>query len=116
MAGERTRHGETTVEMNDFLEVRSNAVEADEISLMWLLIMVLLNVVPELERVTILNTFATTEECQTKRNCIGFAIAEAHPYERDFAIACRLNPTHSSYGRMNGAKEREWHRTSDSEK
>lgn len=63
---------------------------------MWLLIMVLLNVVPGLEKVTVLNTFATAEECQIERNRIGFAMAEAYPNERDFVIACRLNPQHSS--------------------
>jgi hypothetical protein len=44
----------------------------------------------------VLNTFATPEECQIERNRVGFVMAEAYPYERDFVIACRLNPKHSS--------------------
>jgi len=63
---------------------------------MWLLIMVLLNIVPGLEKITVLNTFATSEECQMERNRIGFAMAAAYPYERDFVIACQLNPKHNS--------------------
>jgi hypothetical protein len=63
---------------------------------MWLLIMVLLNTVPGLEKIMVLNTFATPEQCQIERNRVGFEMAEAYPYERDFVIACRLNPKHSS--------------------
>ncbi len=59
---------------------------------MWLLIMILLNTVPGLEKITVLNTFTTSEECQSERNRIGFEMAAAYPYERDFVIACRLNP------------------------
>jgi hypothetical protein len=57
---------------------------------MWLLIMILLNTVPGLEKITVLNTFATPEECQSERNRVGFEMAAAYPYERDFVIACRL--------------------------
>jgi hypothetical protein len=63
---------------------------------MWLLVIVLLNIVPGLEKVMVLNTFATAEECQSERNRIGFEMAAAYPYERDFVIACQLNPNHSS--------------------
>jgi hypothetical protein len=59
---------------------------------MWLLIMILLNTVPGLEKITVLNTFSSSEECQSERNRIGFEMAAAYPYERDFVIACRLNP------------------------
>jgi len=31
-----------------------------------------------------------------RTNRIGFEMAKAYPYERDFVIACRLNPKHSS--------------------
>ena len=82
--------------MKDFHEVESDAAGAAERSLMWLLVIVLLNIVPGLERVTVLNTFATSEECQIERNRIGFEMAKAYPDERDFVIACRLNPKHSS--------------------
>ncbi len=63
---------------------------------MWLLIMVLLNIGPGLNQITVLNKFATSEECQIERNRIGFAMAEAYPYERDFVIACQVNPKHNS--------------------
>ena len=73
-----------------------HAAGAAERSLMWLLVIVLLNIVPGLERVTVLNTFSTSEECQIERNRIGFEMAKAYPDERDFVIACRLDPKHSS--------------------
>jgi len=76
--------------------VAPNAAGAAERSPMWLLIIVLLNIVPGLEKITVLNTFATSEECQIERNRIGFEMAAAYPYERDFVIACQLNPKHSS--------------------
>jgi len=63
---------------------------------MWLLVIVLLNIVPGLNKVTVLNTFPTAEECQVERNRIGFEMAAAYPNERDFVIACQLNPKHSS--------------------
>jgi len=63
---------------------------------MWLLIMVLLNIVPGLDNITVLNTYATAEECQIERNRIGLEMAAAYPYDRDFLIACQLNPKHSS--------------------
>jgi len=57
---------------------------------MFLLLMVLLNVapIPGMERTYLLNTFDTAEECQVERNRIGFDMAEAYPYERDFLITC----------------------------
>ena len=61
-----------------------------------MLIIVLLNIVPGLEKITVLNTFATSEECQIERNRIGFEMAKAYSHDRDFVIACQLNPKHSS--------------------
>jgi hypothetical protein len=89
-------HGETTGGVEGLHEGRSIAAEAAERSPMWLLVMVLLNIVPGFNKVTVLNTFATAEECQVERNRIGFEMAAAYPYERDFVIACQLNPKHSS--------------------
>ena len=63
---------------------------------MWFLMMVLLNVGPGLDKGTVLNAFATSEECQIERDRIGFAMAEAYPYERDFVIACQLRPKHDA--------------------
>ena len=62
----------------------------------WLLLIVLFSTVPGLDEFMVLNTFTTSEECQSERNRIGFDMAAAYPYERDFVIACRLNPKHSS--------------------
>jgi hypothetical protein len=89
-------HGEMTVGVKDFHEVGPNAAGAAERSPMWMLIIVLLNIVPGLDKVMVLNTFATSEECQIERNRIGFEMAAAYPHERDFVIACQLNPKHSS--------------------
>ena len=63
---------------------------------MWLLIMILLNDVPGFDKIMVLNTFATSQECQTERNRVGYDMAEAYPYERDFVIACQLNRKHDS--------------------
>ena len=80
----------------DLHQVGPNAAVAVERSPMWMLIIVLLNIVPGLEKITVLNTFATSEECQIERNRIGFEMAAAYPHDRDFVIACQLNPKHSS--------------------
>jgi len=96
MVRDEIPHGETTVGVKDFHEVGPNAAGAAERSPMWLLIIVLLNIVPGLDKVMVLNTFATSEECQSERKRIGFEMAVAYPYERDFVIACQLNPKHSS--------------------
>jgi hypothetical protein len=63
---------------------------------MWVVLMILLNTVPGLERTYVLNTFDTQEECQSERNRIGFDMAASHPYERDFIIVCQLNPRKES--------------------
>ena len=63
---------------------------------MWLLVIVLLNIVPGFEKITVLNTFATSEECQIERTRIAVEMAAAYPNDRDFVIACRLNPKQSS--------------------
>ncbi len=89
-------HGDTTRGVEDLREGGLTAAGAAERSSMWLLVIVLLNIVPGLNNVTVLNTFATAEECQVERNRIGFEMAAAYPNERDFVIACQLNPKHSS--------------------
>jgi hypothetical protein len=96
MVRDETLHGETTVGVKGLHEAGPNAAGAAERSLMWMLIIVLLNIVPGLDKIMVLNTFATSEECQIERNRIGFEMAEAYPYERDFVIACQLNPKQSS--------------------
>jgi hypothetical protein len=96
MIRDETLHGETTVGVGGLPEAGLNAAGAEERSPMWLLVIVLLNIVPGLERTMVLNTFATPEECQSERNRIGFEMAAAYPNDRDFVIACRLNPKHSS--------------------
>jgi hypothetical protein len=63
---------------------------------MWLLIMVLLNDVPGFTKATVLQTYATSEQCQSERRRVGFEMAAAYPYERDFVIACQLNRKHSA--------------------
>jgi hypothetical protein len=63
---------------------------------MWLLVIVLFNNVPGLDHIMKLETYATYQECQSERNRIGFEMAAAYPYERDFVIACQLSPNHDS--------------------
>jgi len=61
---------------------------------MWLLVMILLSNVQGLDKVVVLSTYATSQECQTERNRVGYEMAEAYPHERDFVIACQLNRKH----------------------
>ena len=95
VCGEALRE-DTTRGVEDLCEGKSIAAGAAERSPMWLLVIVLLGIVPGHNKVTVLNTFATVEECQVERNRISFEMAAAYPNERDFVIACQLNPKHSS--------------------
>jgi len=79
-----------------FAQGRAQRRWSAERSPMWFLIIVLLNIVPGLDKVMVLNTYATSEECQNERNRIGFEMAAAYPYDRDFVIACQLSSKHSS--------------------
>ena len=63
---------------------------------MWILVIVLLNGVPGLDKIMKLETYASYQECQIERNRIGFEMAAAYPYDRDFVIACRLSARHDS--------------------
>lgn len=56
---------------------------------MWFLMMVLLNLVPGFQQNTVLNTFATFEECRIERNRIGFDMAASYPYDGDFRLECQ---------------------------
>jgi hypothetical protein len=59
---------------------------------MWMLVIILLNTVPQITTVTVLQTYSTSQECQNERNRVGYEMAEVYPYERDFVIACRFDP------------------------
>ena len=78
-----------------FAQGRAHRRWSAERSPMWFLIIVLLNIVPGIDKVMVLNTYATSEECQNERNRIGFDMAEAYPYDRDFVITCQLSSKHS---------------------
>lgn len=61
----------------------------------WVLLMVLLNPLPRIGTAYVLKKdgpvywHATYEECKKERDRIGFAMAEAYPYEMTFTIECR---------------------------
>ena len=57
---------------------------------MWLLVIVLLVAPAGISRVTVLNSFASYEECKPERDRIGFAMAESYPQESNFRIECAL--------------------------
>jgi hypothetical protein len=57
---------------------------------MWLLVIVLLVAPAGISRVTVLNSFASYEECKPERDRIGFAMAESYPQENTFRIECAL--------------------------
>lgn len=65
---------------------------------MWTVLYVML-VVAEFDHteqegsVYILQRYETLAECEHERDRIGYAMADAYPYERDFIIVCRLTPT-----------------------
>lgn len=63
---------------------------------MWFLLIVLLAPPSGINRETVLNTFATYEDCQPERNRIGFEMAESYPYENDFRIVCEFRETNPS--------------------
>ncbi len=62
---------------------------------MWYLLIVLLAPPSGIDRVTVLNTFATYEDCQPERNRIGFEMAESYPYDSDFRIVCEFREAKS---------------------
>ena len=77
---------------------------------MWLLVMVMLNGVPEFDNIMVLQTYATYEECQFERNRIGHEMAAAYPYERDVVIACQASQPHTyiraaESGSANGSEQ-----------
>ena len=63
---------------------------------MWVLLIVLLAPPSGIDRVTVLNTFATYEDCQPERNRVGFEMAESYPYDSDFRIVCEFREAKSS--------------------
>lgn len=65
---------------------------------MWLLLIVLFTSLPGINRITVLESFATYEKCQQERNRVGFEMAESYPHENDFRIECefREQKTHHS--------------------
>ena len=61
--------------------------------IMWFLLMIMLAPPLGVDRVTILNTFVTYEDCKPERDRIGFEMAERYPYENDFRIECEFRDT-----------------------
>ena len=57
---------------------------------MWGLVIILLLPIPGVHRVTVLEKFSSIQACQDKRARVGFDMAHAYPYDRDFVIECRL--------------------------
>ena len=60
--------------------------------LMWVLLIVLLNTVPGLERSSVLEKYHTADECEVARDRVGLAMAEAYPNENTFLIVCEYRP------------------------
>jgi hypothetical protein len=63
---------------------------------MWMLVIVLLNTIPGIPTVTLLQTYPTSKECHSERARIGDEMDKAYPDECDFEIACRFNQTKQS--------------------
>ena len=63
---------------------------------MWMLVIILLNTVPGISPVTLLQTYPTSQECYSERDRIGDEMAKAYPDDHDFEIACRFKSTGSN--------------------
>jgi hypothetical protein len=65
---------------------------------MWFLIMILLNMngVPGLDKIIVLQTFATSRECQSERDRIDHEMEVAYPDDHDFVLACQVSQKHDS--------------------
>jgi hypothetical protein len=63
---------------------------------MWMLVIILLNTVPGISPLTLLETYPTSQECHSERDRIRYEMAEAYPHERDFVIACRVDSRRQS--------------------
>lgn len=57
---------------------------------MWLHVNVLVTAQAGVSLMTVLNTFATYEDCQPERDRVGFEMAESYPEENTFRIECAL--------------------------
>lgn len=58
---------------------------------MWMLVIILLNTVPGISTVTLLQTYPTSQECHSERDRIRDEMAKAYPNEHDFQITCRFD-------------------------
>jgi hypothetical protein len=64
----------------------------------WMLVIILLNTVPGISPVTLLERYPTFQECHSERARIGDEMAKACPddHDHDFKIACRFDPRQQS--------------------
>jgi hypothetical protein len=85
--------------------VESNCVCTGKVNAVWFLLIVLLAPPSGIDRVTVLNTFETYEDCQPERNRIGFEMAESYPYENDFRIVCEFRSVNSSFVPIRHARQ-----------
>jgi len=56
-----------------------------------MLVIILLNTVPGISLVTLVQTYPTFQECRSERARIGDEMAKAYPGEGDFVIACQFS-------------------------
>ncbi len=65
---------------------------------MWFLLIIFLNVngVPGLNTKTVLQTYTTSQECQSERDRIGEEMTAAYPDDHDFVLACQVSQKHES--------------------
>lgn len=58
---------------------------------MWLLVIVLLTAPAGISPMTVLNTFATYDDCQPERDRVGFEMADSYPNDHDFRVVCEYH-------------------------
>ena len=61
---------------------------------MWYLLIVLFLAPPDVDRITVLKSFATYEDCQPEGDRVGLELAENYP-DDDFRIICAFRAPHS---------------------
>lgn len=61
---------------------------------MWLLVIILLQTVPGVERVTVLETYPSWETCRSERNRVALEMAASYPQDRGFRLECRPSSRH----------------------
>ena len=59
---------------------------------MWVLVIILLNILPGIDKTTVLEVYPTEDECWHVQEIVYREMAKAYPGEQDFTITCQYVP------------------------